>query len=155
MKTRSPLIALMTLAGVFAAGAAQARGHDDVRWSVTIGSPGAVPVYVPAPAVVVRPAYVPVQRVYYREPTRWDVDGDGVPNRYDRVYNPRWDVDGDGIPNRHEYRESRRWDADRDGIPNRVDRVYNPHWDRDGDGIPNRADPRPERPDRFRAPYGR
>lgn len=38
----------------------------------------------------------------YREPTRWDVDGDGIPNRYDRVYNPRWDRDGDGAPNRYD-----------------------------------------------------
>jgi hypothetical protein len=40
----------------------------------------------------------------HREPSRWDADGDGVPNRYDRVYNPRWDRDGDGIPNRYDAR---------------------------------------------------
>ena len=33
---------------------------------------------------------------------RWDRDGDGVPTRYDRVYNPRWDRDGDGVPNRYD-----------------------------------------------------
>jgi hypothetical protein len=32
------------------------------------------------------------------------VDGDGIPNRQDRVYNPRWDRDGDGIPNRRDPR---------------------------------------------------
>jgi hypothetical protein len=31
-----------------------------------------------------------------------DADGDGIPNRRDRVYNPRWDVDGDGVPNRYD-----------------------------------------------------
>ena len=46
--------------------------------------------------------YAPVRGHYYRQPTRWDRDGDGIPNRYDRVYNPRWDRDGDGIPNRYD-----------------------------------------------------
>ena len=40
--------------------------------------------------------------VQYQEPTRWDRDGDGIPNRHDRLYNPRWDRDGDGVPNRQE-----------------------------------------------------
>jgi hypothetical protein len=63
------------------------------------------PVYVrPAPPVYVRPApvYVPAP-VYrhrgYAQPSRRDVDGDGIPNRYDRVYKPRRDHDGDGRPN--------------------------------------------------------
>ena len=55
--------------------------------------------------------------VKYCEPRRWDVDGDGIPNRHDRVYNPRWDRDGDGVPNRydrtprggHEGRDHRGW----------------------------------------------
>lgn len=54
----------------------------------------------------------------YREPRRWDVDGDGVPNRYDRVYNPRWDRDGDGTPNRYD----RRPDNPRDARGGRDDR---------------------------------
>ena len=95
------------------------------------------PVYLP-PAVVVAPRYqqqYPYQPQYqpqyqsqhqpqyqqhyqprhapaYREPTRWDVDGDGVPNRYDRVYNPRWDRDGDGIPNRRDHNDRRDWRQD-------------------------------------------
>jgi hypothetical protein len=45
----------------------------------------------------------------YREPTRWDRDGDGIPNRYDRVYNPRWDRDGDGVPNRYDRHDNSRY----------------------------------------------
>jgi len=47
-------------------------------------------------------------RAAYRAPTRWDVDGDGIPNRVDRVYNPRWDVDGDGIPNARDRFDNRK-----------------------------------------------
>ena len=135
MNSKKSLIALIAVAGTLAAGVAQARGSDDVRWSVTIGSPAVVaaPVYWPAPQVVVRHAPPPVQ-VIYQQPTRWDRDGDGIPNRRDRLYNPRWDRDGDGVPNRH-------------------DRVYNPQWDRDGDGVPNRRDPRPDQP--YRGGWGR
>ncbi len=169
MKTRVPVIAVLALAGALSAGTASAQRHDDIQWSVTIGSPSVVPAYPrdpgyrPAPTVLPAPraVYVPAPvRVGYRQPTRWDVDGDGIPNRVDRVYNPAWDVDGDGIPNWRDrdnrraggpaYRDHR--DADRDGIPDRVDRVYNPAWDRDGDGIPNRRDGRPDVPQRG---YGR
>src|SRR5262245_28389676 len=107
MKSRTlVLVALVT--GTLCAGTAMARGNDDVQWSVTIGSERGAPVYTqpvpvyahPAP-VVVRPVhsgrrYVPH---HYRQPTRWDRDGDGIPNRRDRLYNPRWDVDGDRVPN--------------------------------------------------------
>jgi hypothetical protein len=129
--------AAVVLLCAMGAGAAQARDVD-VQWSVTIGTPGTtrtVPVYsapVPEygyPVPVYRqppPVYryvVPVygHNRYYRVPTAWDRDGDGIPNRYDRVYNPVWDRDGDGIPDRRDAR-------------------YNPPWDRDGDGIPNRHD---------------
>ena len=112
-------IAAVALVGALGAGLAQAR--DDVRFSVTIGAPA--PVYATGPAYVAAPGYG-----YYPAPARqatpWDRDGDGIPNRRDRVYNPRWDRDGDGIPNRY-------------------DRVYNPRWDRDGDGIVNWRDPHP------------
>ena len=47
----------------------------------------------------------------YREPRRWDVDGDGIPNRHDRVYNPRWDRDGEGVPIRYDRRPNNPHDA--------------------------------------------
>lgn len=131
MLRRNSLILGAAVAALAAAGTAQARSDVDVQWSVTIGSPAVfhaprvvvpAPVVVSAPVVVRAPVVVPVepryghgrghgyayghgheyQRVAYQVPSRWDVDGDGIPNRYDRVYNPRWDVDGDGIPNRHD-----------------------------------------------------
>jgi hypothetical protein len=127
------IAAALTLTGAVAAGAAHAR--DDVQWSVTVGTPvytQPAPVYAPAP-VYVRPAPVVVQpapvvryrdswRYGYHQPTRWDADGDGIPNRRDRLYNPRWDVDGDGVPNRHDRYNNLRHDRDGDGIPNRYDR---------------------------------
>jgi hypothetical protein len=163
MSSKKTLVVLAALAATFTAGVAQARGSDDVRWSVTIGTPAVVPVYAPAPVYVpgavyapgpaylpgsgyARPSHAQPHRVAYGQPTRWDVDGDGIPNRHDRVYNPRWDIDGDGIPNRHDRVYNPRWDVDGDGIPNRHDRADNPRWDRDGDGVPNRRDPRPYRP---------
>lgn len=134
-------VAGIALAGALAAGAAQAR-EPDVRWSVTIGSPVVTypapvvvypapqPVYRP-PVAVVYPA-VPVHAgVRYRQPTAWDRDGDGIPNRYDRIYNPVWDRDGDGIPNRRDPRYDPAWDRDGDGVPNRYDRHPDP---RRGDG---------------------
>lgn len=100
-------LALLAAGSWLATGAAQAGGHGDVQWSVTIGSraPAVVlapaPVWVPARPVVVRP---PVRRA----PQRWDWDGDGIPNRYDRVNNrwhPAWhDRDRDGVPNRWDRR---------------------------------------------------
>ena len=129
--TRLLTATLALVGGLAAAGAAQAR--DDVQWSVTIGSnePLYAPVYTapvytapayPAPVynAPVTPVYRAPQPVYrepvvvpqyhYRHPTRWDRDGDGIPNRYDRVYNPVWDRDGDGIPNRYDRHDDyRRW----------------------------------------------
>jgi hypothetical protein len=136
-KTRFVIPAALALAAALGSGVAQARDAD-VQWSVTIGTPSyghpppvygmPVPVYrQPAPVVHQRPAY-PVVR--YQEPTRWDRDGDGIPNRHDRVFNPRWDVDGDGIPNRHDRNDRPRWDNDRDGVPNRHDRHDNNPWRR-------------------------
>jgi hypothetical protein len=142
-KTRFVIPAVLALAATLAGGVAHARSPD-VQWSVTIGSPGypqhrpvygaPVPVYgVPVPIYgVPAPVYRPVVPVYrqpvpvypvarYHGPTHWDRDGDGIPNRHDRHYNPSWDRDGDGIPNHR-------------------DRHYNPHGDRDRDGVPNRWD---------------
>lgn len=131
-RQRPMIVALALIAAAAGASAAQAHGRPEAQWSVTIGAPVVVlPRIVlpvpPLPQVRVQPVVV-APRAGYREPTRWDVDGDGIPNRYDRVYNPRWDVDGDGIPNRY-------------------DRHYAaPRHDRDGDGIPNRRDPYPGYP---------
>ncbi len=132
MKNKSPWIALAALAALSTAGVAQARSDDvDVRWQITIGSPAPVRVHVPAQVVVAAPVYAPVpvypavpRRVGYGPSRSWDADGDGIPNRLDRVYNPRWDIDGDGIPNRHDRddRSGHRRDRDRDGIPDRHDR---------------------------------
>ena len=132
------LVALLAVAGAASAGVAQARDHVDVQWSVTIGSGARGPVYAPPPVLVHQaPArvFVPAPvRVVYRDPSHGDRDGDGIPNRHDRVYNPRWDVDGDGVPNRYD----------------RHDRRYEPpvrgYHDRDRDGVPNRFDPRPGTP---------
>jgi PXPV repeat (3 copies) len=139
MKLHLAIVPALALAGALGAGAAQARDAD-VSWSVTIGSPNVyarpAPVLVaPPPVVYHRPAPVMVvpQPVYYREPTHWDRDGDGIPNRYDRVYNPVWDRDGDGIPNRYERRAHpyRGYgDHDRDGVPNRWDRYDHNPWRR-------------------------
>ena len=139
-KTRFAIAAALALTAALGAGVAQARDAD-VQWSVTFGSPAygrpqpmyTVPVQVVrqhAPVYHQRPAYPELR---YQQPTRWDRDGDGVPNRHDRLYNPQWDVDGDGIPNRHDRHsrhESARWDHDRDGVPNRYDRHDNNPWRR-------------------------
>lgn len=153
MKVRN-IVALSLLAsGALAAGVAQA--HENLRWSVTVGSPAPVvraPVLVSAP--VLTPVMVPVGYHHDRRdwrPTRWDVDGDGIPNRHDRYDDRRVDRDRDGIPDRFDRVDNRRWrdhdhrrwndhdrraqpDRDRDGVPDWRDR------DRDGDGVPNRWD---------------
>ncbi|MBK6471304.1 MAG: hypothetical protein IPF94_11395 [Betaproteobacteria bacterium] len=138
-------LAALALAGTLAAGAAHAGNRADVQWSVTVGSPqiGVVvgsPVYehrVYAPQVYVPQVYVPqfyAPRAYappvYVVPgrgvhrTAWhDADHDGIPNRYDRVYNPRWDRDGDGVPNRYDRRDDRR-DARHDRRDDRDDRRH-------------------------------
>jgi len=114
MSIKTLVIAAAALSATLGAGFAQAHEGADVQWSVTIGAPA--PAYVAPYPAYRQPA--PVYRSYpaypsYQHPTRWDRDGDGIPNRYDRVYNPRWDRDGDGIPNRYD-----RWDNlrhERDG----------------------------------------
>jgi hypothetical protein len=120
MNRKTFAIAALAVAGALTAGVAEARDRSDVQWSVTLGNPA--PVWVrPAPvysAPVVDYRYDRRYggrdgRAYYHgdhgaRPTRWDRDGDGIPNRYDRVYNPRWDRDGDGVPNRYDHRDNRR-----------------------------------------------
>jgi len=133
-KSKLLAAAALVATGALGVGAAQAQ---EVSWSITIGAP--VPVLpLPVPVVVhpvptvYRPAPVVVQPApYYHhdhhergyaQPTRWDRDGDGIPNRYDRLYNPAWDRDGDGIPNSRDRYDNRRHDRDGDGIPTRYDR---------------------------------
>jgi hypothetical protein len=109
-KSRLLIAATLALAGALGGGAAQA-GNADLQWSIVIGRP----VYTRPAAVVVQPlpVYRPIARVWAPPTplhsrradlrvTRWNRDGDGIPNRHDRRYNPRWDRDGDGIPNRHD-----------------------------------------------------
>jgi hypothetical protein len=74
------------------------------------------------------------RRDYYQS-SRWDRDGDGIPNRRDRTpdgFGPRWDRDNDGIANRFDRTpngEVRMADRDRDGVPNRFDNYPNdPRW---------------------------
>jgi hypothetical protein len=118
---RITLVALAVF-GSLAAGLAQAQGAD-VQWSVTIGSSTGVPVYdapvpvhaVPMPAARPAPVYLPHR---YQQPTRWDRDGDGIPNSRDHVFNPAWDRDGDGIANRFDRRDNLRRDHDGDCVPN-------------------------------------
>ncbi len=126
MSSKKLFVSAVFVAGALVTGMAQAR--SDVQWSLSIGIPVGVPiysqpypVYTPAYPVHTRPAPVYPQR-QFRQPTRWDVDGDGVPNRYDRVHNPRWDRDGDGVPNRYDRHDQARNDRDHDGIPNWQDR---------------------------------
>jgi len=114
MSIKTLIVAAAALAATLGAGLAQARSGADVNWSVTIGAPApvyAAPVYS-APYPVYRqpaPAYRAYPSYQYQHPTRWDRDGDGIPNRYDRVYNPRWDRDGDGVPNWRDNRDNRSW----------------------------------------------
>ena len=116
MNTRKLAIVSVALAGVLAAASVEARGRDDVQLSVTIGRP----TWLVPPLPLVRPGFVAPSYGHayggyarsYREPTRWDRDGDGVPNRYDRVYNPRWDRDGDGVPNRYDRHDNSRQGRD-------------------------------------------
>jgi hypothetical protein len=130
-KSKLLIAAAIALGATLGAGAVQARDYNDVQWSVTIGSPVGVPVYTAPRVVHAQPVYVHQQPVYvqpqpvyghvrehrgYGQPTRWDRDGDGIPNRHDRRYNPRWDIDGDGVANRYDR------DVDGDGVPNRYDR---------------------------------
>ena len=133
MSSSKLVVGALAVAALLSTGLAQARDRNDVQWSVTIGAPFGVPLYAQPYPVYSQPypAYnqpYPVypQRHYqaraYQQPTRWDRDGDGIPNRSDPVYNPRWDRDGDGIPNHYERGDNPRGDRDGDGIPNWQDR---------------------------------
>lgn len=131
----------LALTGALTTGAAHARDPVQVQWSVTIGNPHlgvviggpaypAQPAYHAYPAYPVHPGHNPYSHSYgpparvFIDPrhgtaharhgrgTGWhDADRDGIPNRYDRVYNPRWDRDGDGVPNRYDRHDGRRADG--------------------------------------------
>lgn len=140
MSSRKLIVGALSVVAALSTGLAQARDHNDVQWSVTIGAPIGVPLYAqpypvysqPYPVYSQpQPVYAPPYAVYpqrhypargYQQPTRWDRDGDGIPNRRDPVYNPHWDRDGDGVPNRYERPHNARGDRDGDGIPNWQDR---------------------------------
>jgi len=125
-KSRLLATAALALTGMSGVGAAQAA---DINWSVTVGSHGRLPVapilasvmLPPVPPVPLVPLVRQVPPAYlayshpraYRQPTRWDRDGDGIPNRHDHRYNPRWDRDGDGIPNGYDRHDNRRYGVDR------------------------------------------
>lgn len=72
--------------------------------------------YQPAPVYYERPAYGRV--VYGRpQPTRWDVDGDGIPNRHDR-YDNRYEPRGH-FRDRHDHHRDHGRDDGRDGYRDR------------------------------------
>ena len=143
-KSKSKLLFAAALCLSGAAGMAQARGAD-VQWSVTIGTPihtapiYAAPIYAapavsyarPAPVYVQPvPVWAPPARVYvpqgYRAVSHWDHDGDGIPNRHDRLYNPRWDRDGDGVPNRRDRHDNAQRGDARGSWAHRPDRQDGP-----------------------------
>ena len=107
MNARKLAIVSVAFAGLLAAAAsAEARGRDDVQFSLSIGS---------NPFFSVQPVHARHRSFdrrhdhsYRHAPTRRDRDADGIPNRFDRVYNPRWDRDGDGVPNRFDRNDNRR-----------------------------------------------
>ena len=120
MSRRNILVAALALTGALSAGLAHANHNDDVQWSVTIGTPVYTPVYrqrVPVyrQPVPVYSAPAPVyeygrygheQYGHYRQPTRWDRDGDGIPNRYDRWDNLRQQREVGATPG---WRDGRRY----------------------------------------------
>jgi hypothetical protein len=56
--------------------------------------------------VYVQPNWVERNGRWQYSASRWDRDGDGIPNRRDPTPNgnPRWDRDGDGVANRYDAR---------------------------------------------------
>ena len=128
-RLRFAMLATTLWAGALVSSAAHAQDVNVQLRVITphIRLPGHVVLPLPpliVPRVVVsQPAPVwqappppPRRDPGYREPARWDADGDGIPNRYDRVYNPRWDRDGDGVPNRYDPtpQGGRGWHGHRD-----------------------------------------
>ena len=74
------------------------------------------------------PGWVERDGRWHYQPSRWDRDGDGIPNRRDATPDGRRDRDrdNDGIPNRQDPTpDGRRSDRDRDGVPDRADNYPN------------------------------
>ena len=97
---------------------------------MSMGALGAIALPLPSAAEITSVRHNGWGYQHY-QPSRWDRDGDGIPNRRDRTpdgYGPRWDRDNDGISNRHDPTPNgavRFRDRDGDGVPNRVDRYPN------------------------------
>jgi hypothetical protein len=102
-KSRAFMTAVLALGSVLAAGVARAEERGTVQWGITMDAPG----YSQGAHAYGPPGGAYGQRPYQR-PTRWDRDGDGIPNRHDRFYNPPWDRDGDGVPNRYDRHDDSR-----------------------------------------------
>ena len=117
----------LLLTGVLATAYAQAG--PNVQWQITLETPVlrlpghvALPLPpIPVPRVVVTAPYRGERT--WREPSRWDRDGDGIPNRYDaypndqrngrgvQCHETRYPVEyrGDGrYEQRREWRDERR-----------------------------------------------
>ena len=109
MNARKLAIVSVAFAGLLAvAASAEARGRDDVQFSLSIGSN---PFFSVQPVHGGRSFDRRHDHSYRQAPARRDRDGDGIPNRFDRVYNPRWDRDGDGVPNRYDRNDHGRRDG--------------------------------------------
>ena len=113
MKVKALAIVAVALAGAVGTTFAEARDNSNVQFSVQIGQP-------------VFGAWVqPVHDVRIHRPYGgYDRDHDGIPNRYDRHYNPRGDRDRDGIPNYRDPNDTSRWNHHRGGAG------VQPRWDR-------------------------
>ena len=69
------------------------------------------------------PRWAQVNNRWQYTPSRWDRNGDGIPDRQ-QAYGPYGDRDRDGVPNRYDRYDNRQgaWgDRDRDGVPNVFD----------------------------------
>ena len=148
---KKPLVlAIAAVAGVLAAGAAQAGSN--IQWSIGINAPpvatvisnGGYGYYAPAPVYAYPPevVYSPAPRAYYPPEV--------VYSPAPRAYYPPQVVYERPVPIYY-HGQRRMSDRDRDGIPDRYDRYDNRqgydrghdrgHFrDRDRDGIPDRYD---------------
>lgn len=121
-------LALGAALALLVPGAAQA--NPDVRWSVTIGSPGhghpghPGVVYLPPPrGIYVHPApivYGPPAYGHYRERRHQ--------HKHHHHHHHYYQRDDDDDDDRGAYRRGARRDSDRDGVPDRWDRRPENPW---------------------------